>query len=235
MWAWRPRTSRPAASQRSTAAGSVASGIPNFESSWPVAIFSWVSGRIPGVTRRRTRWRRPAASRSSRSISSKRVDDHVADAGVERLQQLGLGLVVAVHVDPLRRRTRRGAPGAARRRRRRRRRAPPRRTACRRRCRLKRLARVEDLEALGPLGEGGDRLAGAGAEVVLGIDVGGGAELGRELDQVAAADLDPTALVDAAPGREDRRARDRVRERAARVRDRSQGPSSTGIVTGGAP
>ncbi len=61
---------RPAASQRSSAAGSSASGIPNFESSCPVAIFSWVSGRIPGLTRTRTRWEAPAAIRPSRSTSS---------------------------------------------------------------------------------------------------------------------------------------------------------------------
>ena len=141
------------------------------------------------------------------------VDDHVPDAGIESLLQLGLGLVVAVHVDPLRLEPAAerqvqlatggdvaGEPllgeqpvggGAA-----------------------QRLARVEDLEALGPLGEGGDDLAGAGAEVILGIDISGGAEFGRELDQVAAADLDPAALVDAAPGGEDRRPRDRVGERA---------------------
>ena len=43
--------------------------------------------------------------------------------------------------------------------------------------------------------------AGAGADVVLGVDVGGGAELRGELDHVAAADLEVAALVDAAAGR----------------------------------
>ena len=47
--------------------------------------------------------------------------------------------------------------------------------------------------------------AGAGAHVVLGVDVGGGAELARELDHVAAADLEVAALVDAAAERVDRR------------------------------
>ena len=44
--------------------------MPNLESSWPVAILSWVSGRIPGVTLSRTFWGRPAAIRPSLSTSS---------------------------------------------------------------------------------------------------------------------------------------------------------------------
>ena len=52
--------------------------------------------------------------------------------------------------------------------------------------------------------------AGAGPHVVLGVDVGRRAELGRELDQVAAADLETAALVDAGCRRVTGRARDRV-------------------------
>ena len=59
----------------------------------------------PGVTRMSTRWRRPRAeaSRSSRAISSRLSTMIGADAGVERLAHLARVLVVAVHVDPLRR------------------------------------------------------------------------------------------------------------------------------------
>src|SRR4029077_13288458 len=45
--------------------------------------------------------------------------------------------------------------------------------------------------------------------VVLGVDVSGGAQLGRELDDVTAGNLEMTALVHAAAGREDQRTRDR--------------------------
>ena len=62
-----------------------------------------------------------------------------------------------------------------------------------------RLAGEEHL-AVGPaLLEGGPVGAGAGAHVVLGVDVGGRAELGRQIDHVAAGDLEMAALVDAAP------------------------------------
>ena len=49
---------------------------------------------------------------------------------------------------------------------------------------------------------GVEESAGAGAQVVLGDDVGGRAELARELDRVAAAHLEPAALVEAAAERE---------------------------------
>ena len=81
----------------------------------------------------------------------------------------------------------------------------------------KRLAGEEDLEVGAAALEGLAVGAGAGADVVLGVDVGGGAELCRQLDHVAAGDLEVAALVDAAAGRVDRRARDRV---AARHRPR---------------
>ena len=66
---------------------------PNFESSWPVWMYEWVSGLIPGVTRISTSWLRPASAQiaSRRSISSKRVADHVADVRVDRVAQLGGG------------------------------------------------------------------------------------------------------------------------------------------------
>ena len=76
-----------------------------------------------------------------------------------------------------------------------------------------RLARVDHLEVLGAGAEGIDVLARAGAHVVLGVDVRRRAELARELDHVAAADLEPARLVQARAER-DRRARPR---RAAMV------------------
>ena len=159
-----------------------------------------------------------------------RVDDDVADAGVDGLLELGVALVVAVHVDPLgveagvQRQVQLAAGGDV---------AgepllgeePQGRRAG------KGLAREDDLEVVGALGEGGLDRAGAGAHVVLRVDVGGRAELGRELDHVAAADLESAALVDAAAQRIDRRARYRVGQGLSTLRH------ETGIVTvaGGSP
>ena len=123
------------------------------------------------------------------------VEDQVPDAGPGREPDLVLGLVVAVHVD---------ASGVE--------------AGGQRQVQLaaggdvdrqaligeepvgggagQRLARVQHLEVVGPLGEGAEVGARPDAHVVLVVDVGGGAELGRELDHVAAADLEVTALVD---------------------------------------
>ncbi len=48
------------------------------------------------------------------------------------------------------------------------------------------------------LARGADEGAGAGAQVLLGDDVGRRAELAGELERVAAADLEDAALVQAA-------------------------------------
>ena len=141
------------------------------------------------------------------------VEDQVADAGARGEEDLLVALVVAVHVDP-----RRVEAGAQR--------------------HVQLAARGDvDREALlgeEPVGGGaGEGLAGeedlevvaapleglaVGARprphLVLGVDVGGGAELGGELDHVTAGDLEMPALVHAAAGRVDRRARDRVSDRA---------------------
>ena len=58
-----------------------------------------------------------------------------------------------------------------------------------------RLRRVDDLEVVRARRERLDVGAGAGPHVVLGVDVGGGAESIRQLDDVAAADLEMAALV----------------------------------------
>ena len=89
------------------------------------------------------------------------VQDQVPDAGVERVAQLALGLVVAVQVDAARARSRRRAPCAARRRRRRRPTGPRRAAACRRPCRQG-LAGVDHLEVVGALAEGAHVLGRAG-------------------------------------------------------------------------
>src|ERR1700742_4381138 len=76
-----------------------------------------------------------------------------------------------------------------------------------------RLAREEHLEVVGAPLEGLAVGAGAGADVVLGVDVGGRAELFGQLDHIAASDLEVTALVDAAARRIDRRPLDRISNR----------------------
>ena len=124
-----------------------------------------------------------------------RVDDHVTDPGGERRLEVGLGLVVAVHVDPLGREARRAAPGAARLRTPRRRTGPPRANRSQRGGAGERLARVEDLEARRARGEGRHRGPRPLAHVVLRVDVRGGAELARQLERVAAADLQPAGGV----------------------------------------
>ena len=68
-----------------------------------------------------------------------------------------------------------------------------------------RLGGEQHLEVVGARGERVDERARAGAQVVLGDDVGRRAELARELDSVAAADLEVPGLGHAAADREDRR------------------------------
>ena len=139
------------------------------------------------------------------------------DPGLDRASQLGLRLVVAVQVDP---------PGLEAR--------PERHVQLAARGDVDRepllaqhpvgggergrLARVDDLE-VGHAGREGIQVgAGAGADVVLGVDVGGGAELARQLDHVAAADLEVAGRVHAAAQRVHRRALDRVCVRGRRHR-----------------
>ena len=156
------------------------------------------------------------------------VEDQVADAGAGGEEDLLVGLVVAVHVDAVG--VEAGAQGHVQ---------------------LaaggdvdrepllgeepvgggagERLAGEEDLEVGAAALEGLAVGAGAGADVVLGVEVGRRAELRRQLDHVAAGHLEVAALVDAAAGRVDRRARDRIaahdRPRLFSLRHR------TGILT----
>ena len=156
-----------------------------------------------------------------------RVEDQVADASAGGEEDLRVGLVVAVHVDAV------GVEAGAE-----------------RHVQLaaggdvdrepllgeepvgggagQRLAGEEDLKVGGAAVEGIAVGAGAGADVVLGVDVGGGAELLGQLDHVAAGHLEMTFRVDAAALREDRRSRDRIaghRTRLSSLRHR------TGILT----
>jgi hypothetical protein len=137
------------------------------------------------------------------------VDDQVADAGLERIAELCLGLVVAVQMDAgwveaggqrhmelsargdIHRQTLLahhpvGGGGG------------------------ERLARVDHLERIGALIERAHVLAGTAAHVVLGIDVGGCPEPLGQLDDVTASDLQVAALVHARARRVDRRGGDRV-------------------------
>ena len=101
-------------------------------------------------------------------------------------------------------RSRRAARGAARRRRPRRTTVPPARTAPAPRCRGRPWRRTPRGSPPGPRRAGRDEGARARAQVVLGDHVGGRAELARQLDRVAAADLEVAALVEAAAQRERR-------------------------------
>ena len=78
------------------------------------------------------------------------------------------------------------------------------------------LAGEEDLAVDAAALEGLAVGAGAGAQVVLGVDVGGGAELFGDGEDVAAADLQMPLLVDGAADRE----HDGIRDPVARHRPR---------------
>ena len=134
MWQWRPTRSTllGASVARSTArsASPLARLKPNFESSCPVAMNSWVWAWTPGVMRSKHVGRGPArsaCSTSSRSSSSKRVDHDVAHARGDRLTQLVEALVVAVQHARVGGHAGARARRAARRRSRRRAASPPRR------------------------------------------------------------------------------------------------------------
>ncbi len=111
MWACSPSQRQPrdrrarARSPRAPAAIEK----PNFESAWPVEIFSWVSPCTSGVTRTSTGWRaaRPRArprrsAPRARSISSKLSITIAPRRCRSAMPQLRLGLGVAVQHDPLR-------------------------------------------------------------------------------------------------------------------------------------
>ena len=141
-----------------------------------------------------------SSSESRRSISAKRVDDHVTDAGLDRVAELGLGLVVAVHVD-----AGRVEPGAKR----------HVELATRGdidgeaelgeqpldRGDRRSLARVEDLEVVGVSPERAQIGVGPRSDLVLGVRCRGRAELADQVDNVASADLQVAPLVHPAPGR----------------------------------
>ena len=120
--------------------------------------------------------------------------------------QLTRGLGVAVEVDAAPGQSRRAAPARARRPRRRRTPGPPRPARGRRPCRETPWRRTARRSRRGATPSASSERPSAPAEVVLGDDVGRRAELARQLDRVAAADLEAAALVDPRAER-DRRAR----------------------------
>ena len=99
--------------------------------------------------------------------------------------------------------------------------------------RRQRLAGVDHLEVVGALARSARTYsARPGADVVLGVDVGGRAELGGQLDHVAARDLQVAALVHARARRIDRRGGDRVgRGRRPTPGCRLAAPSRASILT----
>src|SRR5262249_55860828 len=145
-------------------------------------------------------------------------EDDVADAALQRHSQLGLGLVVAVHVDPLRAESRRegevklaaGGDVAGK---------PLLGEDLQGRRAGKRLARVDDLEIAGAsLGEGGDPGPGALAEISFRRAVGGGAESRGRVDETAPTNPDRPALLEPAPDRKPRQAPYGARNRLCALR-----------------
>ena len=198
MWKCSPTRSRWDAAPRRAIASRASTGAnPNFESVCPVEIAWWVSPATPGVIRISTSWRRSSVGCYPLQHVElvQRVDHDVADVCGERLAELGRRLSVAVEVDP------RGVEPAPER---------EEQLAARgdvarqpllgeqpvHRGARKRLRGEQHVEVGVASGHRLHERAGPGADVVLGDDVRRGAELARELDGVAAADLEPTALVD---------------------------------------
>ena len=205
MWQCSPTSRRCGeAAIRSIAPGASPSPKPNFESAWPVEIAAWVSPETSGVTRIRTSWTTPRLARHLLEALDvvQRVEHDVADARLERELELGDRLGVAVQVDAA------GVKAAGQ--------------------RQRQLTTGGDVTGQALLrqhpvdGRAGERLggeqhvtvgvarrqpadvgAGTGAQVVLGDDERRRAELVRELDRVAAADLEVAAVVDAAADRID--------------------------------
>lgn len=74
MWEWMPSSSRescPSTRRTASAAEPSATAMPNFWSSWAVAMNSWVCASTPTVTRICTGWRTPSsrATCATRAIS----------------------------------------------------------------------------------------------------------------------------------------------------------------------
>ena len=147
--------------------------------------------------------RRGRRARSSLSRSSKLSTTTSPMPGVERLAQLGLALGVAVQVDPLGRRRRPCSASAS---------SPPeatsqprpssansRRTAVHGNAFVAKTSDVRSCERSNAARNARARAA----QVVLGDDVGGRAELAGELERVAAADLQAPALVEGGADRVD--------------------------------
>ena len=91
---------RPAGASAARAASPLPRLNPNFESSWPVAMYSWVWAWTPGRDAQQHvgRGHGAAGMEGLEAVELvEAVDDDVAHAGVERHQQLGVALVVAVH------------------------------------------------------------------------------------------------------------------------------------------
>ena len=130
------------------------------------------------------------------------VDDDCSDAELYRALKIEITLRVAVHLDLLcgyspsqrdRQLTGRGDVAAK----------PLFSEESADRGARERLRGKDKFEVVALRGERGLQAAGAGTHVVLGDDVGGGAELTSQLDDITAADLEPSKLVDPAPYRVD--------------------------------
>ena len=193
----------PTRRRRSIAAGADCSSKPNFVFGPPVEIDGCVSGLMPGATRSCTRCTAPRGHELLEQVDvGVVVDDDVPDAGVERLGDLPRGLRVAVQVDArgveagLQRDRQLAARGDVARQ------ALLAQDAQHRRAREGLRGEV-DLEVVAARGVGGDEGPRALADVVLDDDVGRRAELARELDRVASAQLEVPGLGDPAAERID--------------------------------
>ena len=105
MWQWKPAKSIASdLATRSAASRALPFDTvkPNFESSAPVAMYSWVCASTPGVTRTNTRAGAAPFAGDERLDAVElveRVGDDAPDAALERELQLGVRLVVAVEHD----------------------------------------------------------------------------------------------------------------------------------------
>ena len=207
MWKCRPASSSgPPARRRAIPSGASASENPNFESAWPVVIAAWVAPATPGVIRssavvapRRVRSPPPRrAGRSRRSCRRRGARRRWRDCARSRRRTWRCRGRRSRSGSKPARNARCSSPAEAT--------SQPRPSSARIR-RIGGAGKAFDANTHAGVGvpglESAAERARTGAQVVLGDDVRGRAELARELERVAAAYLQAPAIVDPAAERID--------------------------------